>query len=153
MFVLWFFHTFSRWWFGGLWQDGVRKEEGRKSESVVSLSSHLCIPRLQCFTLSPFCICFPTLVEQEEWEGGDVSTQSVHRWKPEAGSVPGRTGEQSKIWFLFQKILHYFIVNVQNQDKKNTIKVRQMRVKSSGNGKIFKCTWQKSNNKLIGLAC
>lgn len=44
-----------------------------------------------------------------------------------------------------KKILHYFIVNVQNQDKKNTMKVRQMRVQSSGNCKISKCTWQKSN--------
>lgn len=32
-----FFNIFLRWWVGGLWQDGVREEEGRKGETVVTL--------------------------------------------------------------------------------------------------------------------
>ena len=32
----WFGQMVSRWWFGGLWQDGLRAEEDRKGESFVS---------------------------------------------------------------------------------------------------------------------
>ncbi len=98
---------------------------GRRKTGRVSLvischfthaSPHFCVPRHQCF-LPYVHIRFPALVEQEEREGWDVSSQSMHWWKPEAGPVPGRTGEKKtiSILILFSGIL-LFIGNVQNQD-------------------------------------
>lgn len=52
--LMWFFCMFSRWWVGGLWQDGVREEEDRKGEIVVPLHKqlyHLCFWRLHQFLL------------------------------------------------------------------------------------------------------
>lgn len=87
-----------RWWFGGLWQDGVRKEEGRKGE--LCIISSVC-PMSSIISVWPSALFVPVLVEQEEREGWDVSAQSVYRREPEAGPVSGGTGEKNYIYLRF----------------------------------------------------